>query len=88
MFLTACTGLYQDRYLKTESLGNADFVLEVLSYMNESSVTLNIPTKNLAASDISISWASTVAFAVVFVVLLPVGLVAAGILLFLKRRHS
>lgn len=88
VFLTACTGLYQDRYLKTESLGNADFVLEVLSYMNESSVTLNIPTKNLAASDISISWASTVAFAVVFVVLLPVGLVAAGILLFLKRRHS
>jgi ABC-2 type transport system permease protein len=88
VFLTACTGLYQDKYLTTDSLGNADLVLEVLSFMNDSAVTLNIPTKNLAAGDITISWASTVAFAVVFVVLLPVGLMAAGIALFLKRRHS
>lgn len=88
VFLTACTGFYQESYLKTDSLGNADLVLQVLAYLNDSAVTLNIPAKTLAANNISISWASTVAFAAVFVVLLPLALLTVGITMFLKRRHA
>ena len=87
VFLTACTGLYQESYLKTESIGNADFVVEVLSYMNDHTVTLNIPAKNLAASAITVSWGMAVLFAAVFIVLVPCGLLLAGIRQYLKRRH-
>ena len=87
VFLTACTGLYQESYLKTESIGNADFVVEVLSYMNDHAVTLNIPAKNLATSAITVSWGMAVLFAAVFIVLIPCGLLLAGIRQYLKRRH-
>lgn len=88
VFLTACTGVYQPAYLETSSLGNADLVLQVLAYMNDYDTVLNIPTKNLAAPSISISWSSTVLFAVVFAGLLPLGLLIAGVAVYLKRRHS
>ncbi|MDO4614861.1 MAG: GldG family protein [Lachnospiraceae bacterium] len=88
VFLTACTNFYQRSYLETESLGNSDFVLEVLSFMNDTSVSLNIPTKNIAAGSISISWASTVVFAAVFVVLIPAVLLISGIVIYFRRRHS
>lgn len=88
VFLTACTGLYQEMYLETQSLGNADFVLQVLAYMNDSDTILNIPTKNLAADSISISWSSTVLFAAVFLILVPLGLLTGGAVMFFKRRHS
>lgn len=88
VFITACTGFYEDSYLKTTSIGNADFVLQVLAFLNDHDVTMNIPVKNLAASNISISWTSTVLFAVIFMAALPLGLLIAGVVLFLKRRHS
>ena len=88
VFLTACTGFYDDSYLKTTSIGNADFVLQALAYLNKHDVALNIPVKSLEASSISISWAATVAFAVIFVAILPLGLLITGVTLYLKRRHS
>ncbi len=88
VFLMACTNFYQSTYLETESLGNADFVLEVLAYMNDTDVTVNIPTKNIAASNITISWAATVVFAAIFVVIIPAGLLISGVIIYFRRRHS
>ncbi|WP_312938728.1 GldG family protein [Oscillibacter sp.] len=88
VFATACTGFYQERYLKTESLGNADLVLQVLSQMTDNEVTLNIPTKNLTADSLSFTRTTIILFGAFFVVLLPLGLMLTGLWVFLKRRHS
>lgn len=88
VFVVACTGFYQDEYLSTESLGNADLVLQVLAYMNDRDATLNIPVKSLSANDIVISRGAVTAFAAVFVAAAPLALLAAGAAVFLKRRHS
>lgn len=88
VFAVACSGFYQDSYLKTGSLGNSDLILQVLSYMTGNDVTLNIPTKNLAADSLSVSRAVIMLFAAVFVVILPLGLLLTGVWVFLKRRHS
>lgn len=88
VFAVACSGFYQDSYLKTGSLGNSDLILQVLSYMTGNDVTLNIPTKNLAADSLSVSRTVIMLFAAVFVVILPLGLLLTGVWVFLKRRHS
>lgn len=88
VFAVACTGFYQDSYLKTGSLGNSDLVLQVLSYMTGSEVSLNIPAKNLTADSLSVSRTAVMLFAAVFVVILPLSLLLTGVWVFLKRRHS
>ena len=88
IFAVASTGFYQDSYLKTGSLGNADLVLQVLSYMTDNQVTLNIPTKNLTADTLTVTRTGVMAFAAFFVVLLPLGLLLTGVWVFLKRRHA
>lgn len=88
VFLTACTGLYQDKYLQTESLGNADLILQVLAYMNGTDMVLSIPAKSLSAGEIVISRGLMLTFAVVFVGAIPLLLLLAGAFVFLKRRHT
>lgn len=88
VFAAACTGFYQESYLKTKSLGNADLVLQVLSQMTDNEVTLNIPTKNLTADSLSLSRTTIILFGAFFVVLLPLSLLLTGLWVFLKRRHS
>lgn len=88
VFAVACTGFYQDGYLETGSLGNADFVLQILSYMTDNEVTLNIQTKNLTADSLSASRTALLLFSAVFLVALPAGLLLTGVGEFLKRRHS
>lgn len=88
IFAAACTGFYQEPYLRTESLGNADLVLQALAYMNDTDVTLRIPVKRLAANDIVISRGGMVLFSAVFVAAAPLALLAAGAAVFLKRRRA
>ena len=88
VFLAACTDLYDDTYLTMESIGNADFMLQLLSYMNGGGASVNIPAKSLELPDISISRGAVTAFTVIFVVLIPLCLIISGIWVFLKRRHS
>lgn len=88
VFLTACTGLYQDNYLQMESLGNTDLILQVLAYMNDTDVVLNIPVKSLSVGQIAISRQMTIVFAVVFVGILPLLLLVFGAVVFLKRRYT
>ena len=88
LFAAACTGFYQESYLRTESLGNADLVLQALAYMNDTDVTLRIPVKRLAANDIVISRGGMVLFSAVFVAAAPLALLAAGAAVFLKRRRA
>lgn len=88
LFAAACTGLYQESYLQTESLGNADLILQVLALMNDTDVTLRIPVKRLAADDIVISRGGVVLFSAVFVAAVPLALLAAGAVVFLKRRRA
>ena len=88
VFAVACTGFYQDSYLKTGSMGNADLVLQGLSYMTDNQVTLNIPTKKLTADALTVTRTGVITFAAFFVVLLPMGLLLTGVWVFLKRRHA
>lgn len=88
LFAAACTGFYEESYLRTESLGNADLVLQALAYMNDSDVTLRIPVKRLAANDIAISRGGVVLFSAIFVAAAPLALLLAGAAVFLKRRRA
>lgn len=88
LFAAACTGLYQESYLQTESLGNADLILQVLALMNDTDEALRIPVKRLAAGDIAVSRGGVVLFAAVFAAGIPLALLAAGAAVYLKRRRT
>lgn len=88
LFAAACTGLYQESFLQTESLGNADLILQVLALMNDTDVTLRIPVKRLTAGDIAISRGAVALFSLVFVAAAPLALLTAGAAVLVKRRRA
>ncbi len=88
IFVTGCTGFYGDAFLQTDSLGNADLVLQVLSEMTDNEVVLNIPAKKLKPDPLFVSRTAIMFFVTIFVVIVPLGLLSNGIRVYLKRRHS
>lgn len=88
VFLTDCCGFYEDRYLSNASLGNGQLILQALSFMNDDTVTLSIPEKSLSNRQIALTWSTTVAIAVVFLGLIPAGLILAGLVVFIRRRRA
>ncbi len=88
LFAAACTGFYSERYLQTGSLANGQLILQALAYMNDRDVAVNIPVKSLTADDIAISRGAVTLFAAVFVAAVPLGLLAAGAAVYLKRRRT
>ena len=88
IFLTDCCGFYEDQYLSNASLGNGQLILQALSFMNDDTVTLSIPEKSLSNRQIALSWSATVAIAVIFLGLIPAGLILTGLVVFVRRRRA
>ncbi len=88
VFVMACTDFYEDVYLDTQSLGNADFVLQVLSHLTQHDVSLNIPVKDLKPENIVISRPNVVIFAAIFVIIIPLAILLLGLARYMKRRRA
>ncbi len=88
VFAVGCSDFYGAALLQTDSLGNADLVLQALSQMTDNEVLLNIPTKRLKPDPLFVSQAGILLFGIIFAIMLPLGLLLVGIRVYLKRRHS
>ncbi len=88
VFEAACTNFYTDVYLDTTSLGNADFVLQVLSCLTDSDISLNIPVKDLRAPNLALPRSFIVIFAAIFVIIIPIVILFYGIVRQIKRKRA
>ncbi len=88
LFVMGCTDFYADVYLDTGSIGNADFVLQLLSHISEHDLALNIPVKDLRAENIAIPQTFIVIFATIFVMIIPLTILFYGLVRFIKRKRA
>ena len=88
VFLTDCSGFYGEPLLNNESLGNKNLILQALSYVSEGGDILDIPEKSLSNTRIAAVWSRTLAIGIIFIGVLPVLLILAGLVVFIRRRRA
>ncbi len=74
--------------LKSNVYGNSTYILSVFNTLvNRDDVGISIEAKTLENPDLGITTAQIRALGAVFIVVVPVGILIAGIVIFIKRRN-
>ena len=84
------TSLYAaDMFTSDQSVANSDFVLSTYSYLHGKSdtATLSITPKNVAVNYLALTQSDIIFYAIVFGILPPVLILAAGVFVWYKRRR-
>lgn len=66
--------------------GNLDFAMNLVNWLASDDAFINVPTRAAADQSLNLSQRSQIAIALGFLVVLPIGLFAAGITLWWRRR--
>ena len=81
------SSLIIDQYDSLVSGGNSDLVLNSISWLiGETGSDLSIHAKQLSVSQLALSSGSVVLWAAVLIIVIPLGLIAAGLVIWLRRR--
>lgn len=86
LLLVGSRYLYADDVMRTESYGNRAFLTQAANYLAENGSAVSIPAKQLASPLLAVTGGEELLCGAVFVVALPLGVLAAGAAVFLKRR--
>jgi ABC-2 type transport system permease protein len=84
--------LYSSSYLFTESANqytmdnNLTLFTNAISTMAGESESISIPTKSMASTYATVPTASAVRYGILLMGILPIGLLAAGIIIWVRRR--
>ena len=81
-------GLYAESFMNADNFANAKFLAQVLNWCTETDSAVNIPAKNIGSTQITVTGGQIILQALVFVVILPVGVLLAGFFVCHRRRHS
>ncbi|MGI6031512.1 MAG: Gldg family protein [Eubacteriales bacterium] len=87
MFVCGSRSMYFDDVLGITSYANADFLVQVMSWCGEGLEVANVPAKDMSASMLNITAFVALILIVVLVIVIPFGLLAKGVIVFLRRRH-
>ncbi len=66
---------------------NTDFFLNSLSWLNKRSDSISVRSKSLFELPLRMSGTMQLVYAGVFIVLIPLGILVAGLIVWLRRRH-
>lgn len=87
IFVAGSKSIYADDLMTTKSLANHDFLIQAANWCIENDRLLNIPAKNLNTSSISVLDYEVTWYGLIFIVLLPIAVLLAGLVIYLRRRH-
>lgn len=66
---------------------NIDFLMNSLSWLNKRTESISVRSRSLFEFPLRISGTLQLVYAGIFVILIPVGILAAGLIVWLRRRH-
>lgn len=66
---------------------NIDFFLNSLSWLNKRTQTISVRSKSLFDFPLRMSGTMQLVYAGIFVILIPIGILVAGLVVWLRRRH-
>lgn len=80
--------LLDESFTSTGQFGNTDLLLNTIQWMNETDGGLSIPERSVSQTYLSVTPSQVIFWGVVLVFLLPLSLLAAGLVIWLKRRKN
>lgn len=87
IFVVGSKNIYADDLMTTKSLANHDFLIQAVNWCFENDKLLNIPAKNLDTSSISVLDYEVTRYGLIFIIMLPIAVFAAGVITYLRRRN-
>lgn len=87
MFVCGSRSMYFDDVLGITSYANADFLAQVMSWCGEGMEVVNVPAKDMSASQLNVTQFVALILMLLLVIVIPFGLLGKGIMVFLRRRH-
>lgn len=81
-------GIYSDSVMASTANGNMRFIAQCVAWCTEADTAVSIPARSISDEPISATLSQIIIFAVLLILVLPVGLLVQGISVYLKRRHS
>lgn len=87
VFLAGSRSLYADDIMSVETYANRQFLTQAVNYLTESGDSVSIPPKTLTKPPLTVTMQSSMLIGAVLVVLLPLGVLAAGIVVYRKRKN-
>jgi hypothetical protein len=73
--------------LGSVNIGNSGFMLDLLGRLSGREDQIYIQDKTLGFSNLDITGAQVIVFGLIFIVLIPLGVLGTGIVVWLRRRH-
>jgi ABC-2 type transport system permease protein len=80
--------LLDDSMISTNQFGNADLLLDTINWMVEHEAGLNIATKSIEQQYVTVQPAQIGFWGVLLVIVLPVLILVAGIVVWMRRRKA
>ena len=69
------------------SIGNADFVLNTLNWLQDEHESISIRPKNIVSEYLNINSFQILLFSGIVVILIPLIILGSGLVVWLRRRH-
>ena len=88
MVVFGSRGIYSDSLLQSDSCANAKLLAQAIGWCTETESALSIPTKSLGEAPISLTTGRVLILALLFVLVLPIGVLAYGFFTYRRRRVS
>lgn len=80
--------LFDESIISTGQFANADIFANTVGYMADTSSTISIPVTSLSATYLTIPTVAVNVLGAVFVIVIPLGILITGLVIWLRRRKS
>lgn len=80
--------LMDEAFTSTGQFGNSDLLINTINWMNEFDAGLSIPERSVSQTYLSVTPSQVVFWGVVLVFILPLSLLGAGLIIWLRRRKN
>lgn len=87
MVVIGSSSMAADNLLTEANFANADFFVNIINYLGGDQATVNITYKDISEPSMAITNGAAVAWAVIFVVVIPMTILVIGLVIWLRRRH-
>ncbi|MFA9463339.1 MAG: Gldg family protein [Velocimicrobium sp.] len=80
--------LLDDTFLSTGQFGNGDLFLNSISWLEDTNSGLSIPARNVSQTYLTVNPSQAVFWGAIFVIIIPITLLIAGLVIWLRRRKD
>lgn len=88
LFVIGNKSVYDDETLAVSSYANRDFLIQVINWAAEGMELVDVPARDLSASQVVMMPTVSLALCAMLTVVMPLVILGYGVAVFLKRRHQ